>query len=72
MERKNNMSEKDKVINMATGEVVVNLCGICAFEIVDEKCPNEVNHASHLSGTELPPLGVFVSEKVGAVSKPGK
>ena len=61
------MSE-EKAINLATGEIAVNLCGICAFEIVDEKCPNEVNHASH----ELPPLGVFVSEKVGAVSKPGK
>lgn len=61
------MSE-EKVINLATGEEAVNLCEICTFEIVDGKCPNEVNHASH----ELPPLGVFVSEKVGAVSKPGK
>ena len=60
------MSE-EKVINLATGEVAVNLCGICAFEIVDEKCPNEVNHASH----ELPPLGVFVAEKVGAKGKAG-
>lgn len=44
------MSE-EKVINLATGEAVVNLCAVCAFEVTDGKCPNEVNHSSH----ELPP-----------------
>lgn len=61
------MSE-EKVINLATGEAVVNLCAVCAFEVTDGKCPNEVNHSSH----ELPPLGVCVSEKVGSTGKVGK
>jgi len=58
----------EKIINMVTGEAAVNLCEICTFEVVDGKCPNEVNHASH----ELPPLGVFISEKVGGGDKFGK